>query len=81
VTGPAAGGGTYNIVTTASDEIHLMSTIGTRRAMGENWMFSAGFHLEYHLTDYKFVDTVSGAMGKIGSHTPVGATVLFSYRF
>jgi len=81
VAGDTAAGGTYNIVTDASDEIHLMGSIGMRRPLGENWALTATFHLEHHLTDYKFVDTVSGATGEIGSHTPVGASVTISYRF
>ena len=81
VTGPTASGGTFNIVTDASDEFHLMSSIGLRRSMSLHWSFSTTFHLEHHLTDYQLRDTVSGATGKIGSHTPVGASVEFAYRF
>ena len=39
------------------------------------------FHLEHHLTDYKIADTVSGTTGKIGAHSPIGASVTLSYRF
>ena len=39
------------------------------------------FHLEHHLTDYKITDTVSGTTGKIGAHSPIGASVTLSYRF
>jgi len=81
VSGDTATGGTFNIVTQTSSEVHLMSSIGVRRALGERWMFTGTFHLEHHLTDYKFQDTVSGLSGKIGSHTPVGLSALFSYRF
>jgi len=81
VTGPTASGGTFNIVTDASDEFHLMSSIGLRRPLGESWVFTTTFHLEHHLTDYRIMDTVSGATGKIGSHTPVGWSATFSYRF
>ena len=81
VTGDTASGGTFNIVTDASSEIHLMTSIGLRRPFGERWSFAATFHLEHHLTDYKLRDTVSGATGKIGSHTPVGASATLSYRF
>ena len=81
VTGDTASGGTYNIVTDASDEIHLMGSIGLRRELGSDWTLTTTFHLEHHLTDYKIVDTVSGATGKIGSHTPVGVSVTFSFQF
>ena len=65
----------------ANDEIHLMSSIGLRRSMGENWALVGTFHLEHHFTDYKITDTVSGATGKIGAHSPIGASVTLSYRF
>lgn len=81
VTGPTASGGTFNIVTNASDEIHLMMRTGLRRSLGDRWAFTGTFHLEHHLTDYKITDTISGASGKIGPHTPVGLSATFSYRF
>ena len=81
VSGPTASGGTFNIVTDASSEVHFMGSVGVRRPLGERWSFTATFHLEHHLTDYKIRETVSGATGKIGSHTPVGASATFSYRF
>ena len=49
--------------------------------MGLRWLLTATFHLEHHLTDYQLRDTVSGMTGKIGSHTPVGVSATFSYRF
>ena len=81
VTGPTALLGTFNIVTDASDEIHLMTSAGLRRPLGDKWTLAATFHLEHHLTDYKIRDTISGATGKIGAHTPVGLSATFSYRF
>ena len=81
VAGPTISGGTFNIVTEASDEVHLMGSIGLRRSLGENWALAGTFHLEHHLTDYKIADTVSGTTGKIGAHSPIGASVTLSYRF
>jgi hypothetical protein len=81
VTGPTAAGGTFNILSDASDEIHLMGRAGLRRDIGERWAFTGTFHLEHHLTDYKIRDTVSGATGTIGAHTPVGFSATISYRF
>jgi len=81
VTGPTALLGTFNIVTDASDEIHLVTSAGLRRSLGDKWTFAATFHLEHHLTDYEIRDTVSGATGKIGAHTPVGLSATFGYRF
>ncbi|HSG63678.1 MAG TPA: hypothetical protein VLD39_01695 [Gammaproteobacteria bacterium] len=81
VSGPTASGGTFDIATEADNEIHLLGSAGLRRPLGNQWIFSATFHLEHHLTDYRLVDRVSGATGKIGSHTPVGVSATFSYRF
>jgi hypothetical protein len=81
VTGPTAIGGSFNLVTNASSEVHLLSSAGLRRPLGERWLFAATLHLEHHLTDYQIRDSVSGLTGKIGSHTPIGASATFSYRF
>lgn len=81
VSGTTALGGTFNIITDASSEVHLMGSAGLRRSLGKNWTSAVSFHVEHHQTDYKLRDTVSGATGKIGSHTPVGVSATFSYRF
>jgi hypothetical protein len=81
VAGPLASGGTFNIVTDAGSEVHLIGSAGIRRPIGKTWTFAAAFHLEHHLTDYAITDTDSGATGKIGSHTPVGLSATFSFRF
>ena len=60
VSGPTASGGTFNIVTDASTEVHLAAAIGRRRPLGEHWALTTSFHLEYHLADYKLTDTVFG---------------------
>ena len=41
VAGDTASGGTFNIITDASDEIHLMGSVGVRRPLGERWSFTA----------------------------------------
>ena len=81
VSGPTNSGGTFNITTDASDELHLMTRAGLRRALGDNWTLTGTFHLEHHFTDYMIRDTVSGAVAKIESHTPVGLSLTFGYRF
>lgn len=81
VLGPTALGSTFNILTDAGSEAHLLGTAGLRRPLGPSWRVTAAFDLEHHLTDYQIRDTVTGASGKIGSHTPVGLSVTFSYGF
>jgi hypothetical protein len=81
VTGARAGGGTFNIATVADDEVHLFGGGGVRRPLGEHWALETRFTVESHATDYQLVDTVSGARGSIGSHTPYGITVGVSYQF
>lgn len=81
VSGPTDTGGRFDIATEVSDELHLMTAIGLRRPVGENWSFIATFHLENHATDYKLTDRVSGTTGTIGSHSPVGISFTMGYRF
>lgn len=81
VAGRTAPGGAFDIATDAGSEAHLMTSIGLRRPLGAHWALTGTIHLEHHLTDYKITDTVSGATGKIGSHSPIGASILLSYQF
>jgi hypothetical protein len=81
VTGPTAAGGTWNIATDASDELHVLFGLGVRRYLGTNWAIDGTLHLEHHSTDYQLVDRVSGATGEVGSQTPWGASFGLSYRF
>lgn len=81
VTGPTASGGTFTIVTDASDELQFHSSIGARWRFGDNWAFEASALAQHHFTDYMLADVESGATGSIGSHTPLGANLGISYRF
>jgi hypothetical protein len=81
VTGPTTGGGTWDITTDASNEVHVLLGLGARRYLGERWMLDGTLHLEHHSTDYELTDRVSGATGTVSSQTPWGASVGVSYRF
>ena len=50
-----------------------------RRNIGSNLLFEATGHVEHHFTDYQLTDRVSGATGKIGSHTPLGVSLMLAY--
>jgi hypothetical protein len=79
VSGPTGSGGSFDIVTNASDELQVLSSIGLKRPMGARWMLEGALHLEQHFSNYELQDRVSGATGKIGPHTPVGLSFGFSY--
>jgi hypothetical protein len=81
VRGPTAGGGSWDIATNASDEVHAMLALGAKRYFGESFFLEGALHLEHHLTDYDLVDRVSGRTGQIGSQTPWGVSIGVSYRF
>lgn len=81
VTGPTDSGGTFTIVTDASDELQLHASIGARWRFGGNWALEMAALAQHHMSDYRLVDLESGTTGKIGSHTPLGANLGISYRF
>jgi hypothetical protein len=81
VQGPTTGGGTYDIVTDAEDELHVLFAAGVRRNLGDRWFLEVALHLEHHATEYTLTDRVSGVTGSIGSQTPWGASAGLNYRF
>lgn len=81
VTGPAAGGGTFDIVTQASDELHVLASGGARYSFASDWFLEAALHAQHQFTDYDITDQVSGATAEIGAQTLFGASLLVGYRF
>jgi hypothetical protein len=81
VTGQRADGGTFDIATTAEDELHVFAGGGAHRELGQRWLFDATLTIEHHDTRYELVDSVSGALGTIGAQTVYGIAVGVSYRF
>jgi hypothetical protein len=81
VAGTRVGGGTFEIVTLADDEVHVFAGGGLRRRLGGNWAFDATFTIEHHSTDYQLTDVVSGARGTIGAQMPYGLALGVSYAF
>ena len=81
VEGTTSNGEPYRIVTDASYEFQLLASIGARYDLSQNWRIEMAALAQYHLTDYKLTDEVSGATASIGSQTPIGVTFGISYRF
>jgi hypothetical protein len=81
VAGQRIGGGTFDIATTADDELHVFAGGGLHREIGQRWLLETSLTLEHHATDYELVDRVSGARGKIGSQWVYGIAIGIDYRF
>ena len=79
--GPTVGGGTFDIMTDAKTEYHLMGTLGTSYHFTQAWSASIAARLEHHFMDVTLTDRVSGATRKIDSQTPTGAFLSVNYRF
>jgi hypothetical protein len=81
VTGQRADGGTFDIATTAEDELHVFAGGGVHRELKQRWLLDATLTIEHHDTHYELVDLVSGARGTIGAQTVYGIALGVSYRF
>lgn len=81
VTGPAAGGSTFDIATQAGDEVHVLASGGARYSFGNNLFLEAALHAQHQFTDYDVTDRVSGNTAEIGAQTLFGASLEVGYRF
>jgi hypothetical protein len=81
IAGQRADGGTFDIATTAHDELHVFAGGGAHRELEQRWLLDATLTIEHHDTHYELVDLVSGARGTIGAQTVYGIAVGVSYRF
>ncbi len=81
VSGQRADGGTFDIATTADDELHVFAGGGAHREIKRRWLLDTTLTIEHHDTSYELVDTVSGARGTIGAQTVYGIAIGVSYRF
>ena len=79
--GPTAGGGTFDIMTDAKTEYHLMGTLGTSYHFTPAWSASFAARLEHHFMDVTLTDRVSGATAQIDSQSPVGAYLSVNHSF
>jgi hypothetical protein len=81
VAGQRADGGTFDIATTADDELHVFAGGGAHRSIKSRWLLDTTLTIEHHDTHYELVDAVSGARGTIGAQTVYGIAIGMSYRF
>lgn len=81
VVGQTPAGDRWDIATDAAGELHLLFGAGIRRHLASDLTVEFSAHIEHHRTDYQLTDRVSGATGKIGSQTPKGFSLGFSYHF
>jgi hypothetical protein len=81
VAGQRVGGGTFDIATTADDELHVFAGGGLHRELARRWLLETSLTLEHHDTSYALTDRVSGARGNIGSQSVYGISVGIGYRF
>ena len=81
VAGQRADGGTFDIATTADDELHVFAGGGAHREIKSRWLLDTTLTIEHHDTHYELVDRVSGARGTIGAQTVYGIAIGMSYRF
>jgi hypothetical protein len=81
VAGQRADGGTFDITTTADDELHVFAGGGAHREIKSRWLLDTTLTVEHHDTHYELVDSVSGARGTIGAQTAYGIAIGLSYRF
>jgi hypothetical protein len=81
VAGQRTDGGSFDIATTADDELHVFAGGGAHREIKSRWLLDATLTVEHHDTHYELVDRVSGARGTIGAQTVYGIAIGMSYRF
>ena len=81
VNGQRAGGGAFEIATSADDELHVFAGGGAHRTIKSRWLLDTTLTIEHHGTHYELLDLVSGARGTIDAQTVYGIAVGLSYRF
>jgi hypothetical protein len=81
VSGPTATGGTFDIVTDAKSEFHVLASLGIRRQFAAHWYGEVAVHAQHHGTDYSLRDRVTGRTGSIGSQAPFGISGGLFWKF
>ena len=80
-TGPAVGGGTFDVRTDAGTEIVPGVRAGYRLNFGPGWAADFSLSINYHFADWKVEDRQSGNTGKVDNYTHYGAQLGMVYRF
>lgn len=80
-TGPAVGGGTFDITTDAGTEFVPSLGGGVRLNVARNVSSELGLSAYQHLADWKVTDRNSGRSGAVDDYTRFGLHLGVSYRF
>ncbi len=80
-TGPAVGGGTFDMRTDPGTEIVPGARGGYQLNFGPSWSADASVSVNYHIADWKVEDRQSGNTGKVGNYTHYGLQLGMVYRF
>ncbi len=75
VSGPVAGGGTFNVSTSAKREWVLGAGSGVRWQFHRHAAAELGLQLNHHQANWTVTDSVSGRSGKIGAYQAYGLWV------
>lgn len=81
VTGPLAGGGTFDITTDPGSEILLSASAGLRLPFAKRWGFDFQLRADHHLADWEVTDRTSGRRATLNDYTAFGTTLALSCRF
>ena len=76
-----ADGGTFDIATTADDELHVFAGGGAHREIKRRWLLDTSLTIEHHDTHYELIDRSRARRGTIGAQTVYGIAIGVSYRF
>lgn len=81
VTGPAVGGGTFDMRTDPGTEFIPGLRGGYRWNFGSAWSADFSLSVNHHFADWKVEDRQSGSTGKVDNYTHYGAQLGLFYRF
>lgn len=81
VSGPAAGGGTFDIITKSGTEIHLITSLGTSYHFSSEWSATFTARVEQHFMDHRLTDRVTDSTTTIDSQTPIGVSISLNRQF
>lgn len=81
VSGPLAGGGTFDVRTdTGSDWMGTVTT-GIGWGFAKRWRLDAALRYDHYLADWTFLDRTSGATATLDTFSAPGAQLAIVYRF
>lgn len=81
VSGPVAGGGTFDISTKSGTEIHLITSLGTSYHFSSQWSATFTARVEQHFMDHRLTDRITDTTTTIDSQTPIGVSISLNRQF